>query len=236
MGSVVSWALLAGCSRREADSRGSIALGLKLSTGAEIATVSYRISGNGLIPLTGTIDVSVFSMATTVVSAIPAGKGYLAELSAVSSDTKTTCAGQATFDIVAGQTAEAKVGLQCHGPGDGNGGVSVTGTFDNCPMLTSYMTDRTSAPVGGTVKLRAYGYDPDGDPKTFAWSQSVTVGELNEFAPLGTVSVYDCLNISKCPQGARSEEMGPGKVDACMKQQVQRVGNPHFGIAEGDNL
>jgi hypothetical protein len=65
--------------------------------------------------------------------------------------------------------------------------------------------------------------------------RSVAVGELDELAPVETGSGYDCLDISKRPQGASSEEMGPGKVDACMQQQVLRVGNPHFRIPEQDN-
>jgi hypothetical protein len=77
------------CSHRDANAGvGTVQFGLKLSSGAQIDTVGYLISGNGIPPITGTFDVSKFNTVTSQVAGIPAGKAYKVELSATSVDEK----------------------------------------------------------------------------------------------------------------------------------------------------
>jgi len=106
------------CSRNDSVSSsvshsGSVAFDLKLSSMAEITTVTYRITGNGITPIPGILDVTSSNDARAMVTGIPAGTGYTIKLDAVSLDGKTTCTATATFDVVENQTATANVVLLC---------------------------------------------------------------------------------------------------------------------------
>src|SRR5262245_12936449 len=115
---IIAVALLAGvtgigCSRKSTSDPpvGAVALGLTLA-GAEFLTVNYQITGNGITPITGSIDVTNATNPTAFVSNIPAGSGYLVTMVTISTN-GVQCAGSAAFTIVAGQTAAVQVILQC---------------------------------------------------------------------------------------------------------------------------
>ena len=187
-------AVVADCSHRNAPSNtGSVQLALKLSSTTSIDSVDYLISGNGIVPITASIDVSKFNTASALVSGIPAAKGYSVELDATSTNGAVSCAGTTNVDVVEGNTTQANIVLQCS-DSRGTGAVTITGSFDNCPVVTSYMATRLSAPLNGVVTLTAKGADLDGDPlvdlavsppRTFVWTQTPTVGAL------GTVTTPD---------------------------------------------
>ena len=75
------------CSRRESSPRvddpGEFRFSLTLSSLAHIDTVNYKVSGNGIVPVAGHIDVSMSNVATAVVTGLPAATGYLVEADAV---------------------------------------------------------------------------------------------------------------------------------------------------------
>ena len=106
------------CSKKNSnDDIGSITLALTLSPGVTVNTVNYTISGNGIMPINGMIDVSMATTATAFVSGLPAGNGYTVSMTATSTDGLTMCTGSTTFNVQAGVTAMANVVLQCRGPG-----------------------------------------------------------------------------------------------------------------------
>ena len=75
---------------------GSVALALTLPPAIQFASISYDLSGNGFHKASS-IDVSKSSTFSTIVSGIPLGTGYTAELTAQDSAHKLTgCAGSAT--------------------------------------------------------------------------------------------------------------------------------------------
>ena len=193
---LVAGATVSSCSRRQPGDRnvngnvGSIGLAIQLAGGATVNTVSYEITGNGITPIRGSIPVSDPGATVSVlVNGIPAGTGYRVDLTATSTDGRTTCAGSATFNVVAAQTTAVAVVLQCRGPGAGTGSASITGTFNNCPFLTSYSASPLSVSTGGTINVSAAASDLDpGAALTYAWT--ATGGS---FAAAGTASTtYGC--------------------------------------------
>src|SRR5437868_14715085 len=124
------------CSHRDSGV-GDLQLELKVSTTSEIKTIDYQVSGNGITPVTVALDVAKCTVASGVVSGLRAGKAYTVALSGTSTDGAVTCAGDTQVDVKEGKTAQANVVLQCSDT-KGRGVVSITGTFDNCPIVASY--------------------------------------------------------------------------------------------------
>jgi hypothetical protein len=177
---LLAGAMSVGCAKKDSrDDLGSIGLALTLPGGAIVNTVTYQITGNGITPINGTIDVSApgTTVATALVTGLPAGS-YSVTMNATASDGQT-CAGTSPFTVVAGQTAMANVILQCSRI-SGNGTVVINGRLDQCPFITGLSATALQAPVGGsiTVGVSATELDP-GDTITYAWTNSApAVGTL----------------------------------------------------------
>jgi hypothetical protein len=186
------------CSKRtSSDDIGSIQLALTLSPGVTINTVSYQISGNGITPINGTIDVSgsTTTAATAFVSGLPVANNYLVTMTADSTDNLTHCTGQANFNVVVNQTAMANVTLQCKGTPPPTGQVAINGRLDNCPFITALSANRLQAPVGGaiTVSVSATDYDP-ADTITYAWTAAPTgIGTLG--SPSAATTTFNCTAV-----------------------------------------
>jgi hypothetical protein len=168
---------------------GTVSLSLRLSSGASLAAFEYKITGNGITPKVGTIDVSDGGAASAVVSGIPSGMGYMVEVTAASTDRTTKCSGRATFGIVDGQETQVEVTLACMGTW---GTVGILGTFDNCPAVTQIGAVPPVAPVGGTISLVGVTSDLDGDPVCSRWSQQPPVGSFAAIAASKTT--FKCLS------------------------------------------
>jgi len=162
---------LAGCSREQDDpNTGSATMSITLPDGSQILEVRYTISGNGITPITGRVNVSgAGSTVSFIVSGIPAGQNYLVELNAVSTDGSVTCTGRANFNIVAGQVTRVTVLLQC--TGGHTGAVQVNGVW--CPELVSYAVSPLAVAVGGVIDVAATAADIDSTDDatpTFRWT------------------------------------------------------------------
>jgi hypothetical protein len=178
----LGWAFLAAlagtivgpaCSRLRDGSgeMGSARLALTLSQGVVIETVGYQISHNGLPQASGSIDVSNATMATVLVSNLPAGSGYAVTMTATSTDGGHSCQGSAAFTVVATQTALVDVILLCRGPTDQSGMVAIVGGFDNCPQITGISASGLQAAVGGSIAISALAVDRDpNDVVNYTWS------------------------------------------------------------------
>ena len=164
------------CSHREANN-GAMKFDLKVSTSAQIYVVTYMISGNGIAPVSGSIDVSKTMTASTTVQGIPAGKKYQVQLDAATGDELVTCTGSTEVDVIAGKTSNANVIMQCSDTRS-TGTVTIKGKFDNCPTITSFVAMPMSAAIGVAIDLQAAGLDLDGDPLTFRWMDSAGIGAV----------------------------------------------------------
>jgi hypothetical protein len=181
-------AALAGCKDKTDDQVGSATANLTLPNGTTLNKVNYTISGNGITPITGSVDVSgAGAKVSFLVSGIPQGTGYTIKLDAVSTDMSTTCGGQATFNIVAKQTTSVTVVLQCSG--NNSGRVQVNGVW--CPELTAYSASPLAVGVGGTIDVSAsaLNLDPSSDATpTFAWT--ATAGSFASAS--AAMTKYNC--------------------------------------------
>ncbi|MES1205208.1 MAG: hypothetical protein ABUS79_04650 [Pseudomonadota bacterium] len=151
---------------------GAVGLGLRLAGAANVDRVDFRITGNGIAPIEGIIGVmnSAATVSTFVGGMIP-GRDYRIEMTATSTDGRTTCAGAATFDVVINQTTSVGVGLQCRGATDTGGAVVGGGTVNNCPVLTGVVVSPIAVPVGGGIDLGAQASDADArDTLVFHWT------------------------------------------------------------------
>ena len=164
---------LVGCGSTEAgpnDKAGILSVGMYLGDGLGINRVDVLVSGNGIAPLRGSMDVNDASaLVTTSIPGIPEGVGYTVTLHAASSDGATTCDGSSAFDIAAGTSTHASVLLTCAGPATGS--LVVDGIL--CPQLTSFSATPMTAVVGQSVTVAAMARDfdtTDDVTPTFLWS------------------------------------------------------------------
>jgi len=189
------------CSKNHtADDIGSIQLALTLSPGVIINTVTYTISGNGITPINGSIDVtgSTTANATAFVSGLPVANNYLVTMHADSTDNLTHCDGQANFNVLLNATAMANVTLQCKGTPPPTGQVAVNGRLDNCPFITALSANRLQAAVGQSITVNVSATDYDAaDTITYAWTAVTTpatgVGSLG--TPAAAMTTFNCTGV-----------------------------------------
>lgn len=207
---------LAGCDRRDhgpvsekepqTQDLGAVSLALTLSATTTVSVVNYSITGDGITPRTGPIDVSDPTATPSVqVGGIPAGAGYLVTMTAASADGQTTCNGSGLVDVIANEIAFITVIMQCRATGT-TGVINVGGGFNGCPRITSYTGAPATVAVGGSVNVSVSATDPDGDALMFGWTAaSGTFGDTG--APVttftctasGPVTLTMTITDGQCP-------------------------------------
>jgi len=181
----VAGSAVVSCSTQKGNSEqenvGDIGLNLDVGAGVDVDLVNYTITGNGITPITGTIDVSdPGSTVSAIIFGIPAGSGYTINMTATSSDGAVSCAGSNTFSVTAGQQTLVGVDLQCT-TGDNNGGINVDGTFNQCPVIARYTVAPAVASVpSGRIFLTAGATDTDDTTLTYNWTATAgTIAAAN---------------------------------------------------------
>lgn len=162
---------------------GKLDLHLSVGDDRHVSSVEATISGNGITPIVRTIQIGddPVARATILVGGLPAGSGYSVKMTATTDDGTTTCEGEAAFSILAGQTTQVTVQLQCMMP-DNTGEVIAEGDFNKCPMLTRYTVAplQASAPSGKIDLTAAASDEDDDDVLSFSWTASAgTVSPMN---------------------------------------------------------
>lgn len=222
--SVCSVFALGGCDRHEkagqpppagpsdpgAQDVGTVGLALTLSANVTVSVVNYSITGNGITPRTGPINVSDPAATPSVqVGGVPAGTGYLVTMTTTSADGQTTCNGSGMVDVIANQVNFITVIMQCRAVGT-TGVIDVGGGFNNCPAITSYTGAPATVSVGGAITVSVSATDPDGDPLMFGWSApSGRFGDTG--APVttftctvsGPVTLTMTITDGQCPSSIR---------------------------------
>src|SRR6478736_2153869 len=159
------------------DDLGSASFALKLADGVELVTVTYDISGNGYSN-SGTVDVEKSKTLKFQVAGIPAGSGYVVNLTAAGlPDSGISCTGNGNFDVAPGQATKKNVHLQCKLPKKGS--LLVSGEFNVCPSIDGITVLPEEITVGGTVQLLAVASDADGVPAPLSYQWVVDGGELS---------------------------------------------------------
>lgn len=189
---------------------GSIALALSLSPSVVVNAVQYSLTGNGIVPIVGQINVTDPGATPTVaIGNVHAGLGYVVELQAQSTDGQTSCDGTGTVDVLAGLTSTVTVIMQCRGPASG-GVVVVSGGFNNCPHLTSYTGSPIAVSVGGNITVSAVASDVDGDALSYLWTSGPAGTFTNPASPSttftctaeGVVTLTVTVSDGMCPDSA----------------------------------
>jgi hypothetical protein len=188
----------AGSRSHERETTGAVSLSLQLADGRSINTAGYTITGPNGYAKTGTIDVSSSTKLTATIVGIPAGAGYKINITASTADGTVSCAGSATFDVMAGKTASVTVPLTCH-EGPRTGSVMVSGVINVCPTLDGIGASPAEVQVGGTISLTASAHDSDvgPGPLTYAWKASAgTLSDATNESPALTCTTPGTATVS----------------------------------------
>jgi hypothetical protein len=180
--------LVVGCGGQTPSAKCSSALlvGLELPTDGSVNQVEYSITGNGIEPITGTINVSAPQATASVeVFGIPPGQGYLFTMAATS--TTGTCQGSSWFDVTVGVSTEIDVFMNCKGT-ERFGGVRVNGKFNVCAELTRVVVSPLQTADGYVIDVEAHGEDEEGDFVRYRWT--ATAGDF--YYPNEPITRYDC--------------------------------------------
>ena len=192
---LVAAASVAGCTSDTSTSEesGSLNLNLELAEGIVINEVDWTLSGNGMDPMSGTIDTSAPGATASVeVFGLAPGENYLVELEATSEDGEVTCRGSAEFDVEVGVSTDVMVFLNCKRPAR-LGGVRVNGKFNICADLAKVVVSPLQTSVGNQIDLAAAGTDPEGDAIAYVWS--ATGGSIADSSAASTT--YTCGEVGE---------------------------------------
>jgi hypothetical protein len=94
---------------------GALAVTTTLVRGTDVKRLDYTISGNGIVPLSGSTPVADPAAVAFTVEELAPGQGYLLDQWAASPDGKTKCVRRERFDITLGKTTPLSVTLLCRG-------------------------------------------------------------------------------------------------------------------------
>jgi hypothetical protein len=190
-------AALLGCSSSSGDGAGevdgehvgSVGLALQVAPGLTLDRIDYTVIGPLAFTKTGSIDVSHSTTVSAVISGLPAGNGYSIALSGTSTDGSTSCAGSATFNIIAHQTTVTLLSLSCHQAAT-NGSVQINGTLNICPIADGISANPAQATVGSSIALSASAHDADNGPSPLVYSWTASSGTLSD--PASATPTFTC--------------------------------------------
>ena len=166
--------------------------------GVNINSASYSITGPNGFSKSGSIDLSSAAALSATIGGLPAGTGYSITLTATSTNGLDSCAGSATFAVVARTTAAVAVHLTCHETPQ-KGSALVTGTLNVCPIVDSAGASPNRAIVGTGIRLTASAHDSDSGPAALGYAWTATSGVFDNPAaqnPLFTCSAPGTVTIT----------------------------------------
>ncbi|MDH4335379.1 MAG: hypothetical protein OEW24_09040 [Chloroflexota bacterium] len=170
---------------------GGVTVELQLADGTPIDVVSYVVTGNGMAPMSGTINTSgPGSTASVEIYGLPQGMGYVIAMTATAGE--TSCSGSAVFNVFVGQVTDVAVMLSCKPPQD-LGGVRVNGKFNFCPNLPKVVVSPLQTSIGNQIDVLAQAADIEGDPIAYRWT-----GTGGSFAdPTAPVTTFTCEQLGE---------------------------------------
>lgn len=172
----------------DARALGDVSLGLVLPDGSEVTSVSYLVTRSGTEVRSGVMQVGADGRASVTVTGLEPGAGYRVVLNAPR-DAGLPCVGDADFSVSPSATTNVDVVLQCDDL-SADTTVTVDGTFNICPKVTSTTASPLVAFVGSDIALTASARDRDNDPVSFAWSAAS--GTFS--APSAATTSYRCTS------------------------------------------
>ncbi len=161
------------------ETTGTVDFGLQLAGGQSIQSASYTIIGPNGFTKTGSIDLSSATKLSATVGGLPAGTGYSISLTANATDGSVSCAGSASFNVLAHSTVSVTVALSCH-EAPRTGSVMVSGVLNLCPTIDSVGTNPAEVQVGSSIALSAVAHDTDSGPSPLSFAWTTTSGTLSD--------------------------------------------------------
>jgi hypothetical protein len=162
----------------DAENLGEVGLRLALPSGSLLNSISYTVTGPNAFIKAASVDVSKSSSISFQLS-LAAGGPYSITLTGTTVDGGATCAGAATFSVVAHQTAKVNVHLTCH-EAPRTGSALVTGVLNICPQLDSLAASPAEVLVGKSTQLSATAHDTDAAPAALVYAWSASSGSLSQ--------------------------------------------------------
>lgn len=157
---------------------GEGSLGLTLTSGATLSSVSYTIIGPASFSKAGSLDVSHSTTLSGLIGGIPGGAGYVITLSASTADASLTCGGSATFNVTPRQTTPVSVAVTCKEPAK-TGSLLVNGALNVCPVVDGLNLTPSELIVGGSVVVNAAAHDADAGPTALSYQWTASSGTLS---------------------------------------------------------
>jgi cysteine-rich repeat protein len=166
---------------------GNVTLSVQLPAQVPIGQVSYQLqNARAKVDLKGTLSLDELARATAAVRRIPVGKPWTATFSAASADGDVSCAGSASFDVLAEQTTVVSTVLPCQSRTNGplKGGPS-----RRCTIIQTLAVAPTQTAVGGALELGVQTLPGERlSPLQYAWS-----GAGGSFSDAGrATTVWTC--------------------------------------------
>jgi len=165
---------------------GTVGFELQVAPGVTINTISWNISGNGVMQ-SGTVNVQNSNTIRFQVGGVPAGTGYTITLNATTIGAPLTCSGSTMFNVTAGMTTSVSLTLTCQASGNGSGTVVVSGTTAVCATITGLSVSPLETTVNSTISLSATATAGTLTPM-FAWT--ATAGAFDNAA--SATPVFTC--------------------------------------------
>jgi len=178
----------AGHTTAASEDLGSMRLAIALAPGLDIDAVTYSLQVPNHPAVQGTLPVGADGTFHGKIEDVPAAEGVVVSLTA-STPTGTTCSGEGTASVRAGEVTNLSIGMQCRLPAGTpitTGTIHVDGSFNVCPKLVLASADPASTAT--TTAVTANAEDRDGDTLTFAWA--ATSGQFANAALASTT--YTC--------------------------------------------
>ena len=173
------------------DGVGAVGLALQVAPGTILESVGYQITGPGGFTRSGSIGVRQSARVAAIIGGLPAGAGHAIVLSAIATGGGTSCSGNASFDVVARETASVNVNLVClEAPRTGS--VQVNGVLNVCPVVDGVAALPAEVIVGRSVALVATAHDSDVGPAPLAYQWSAPSGTFS--APTSASSNFTCTS------------------------------------------
>ena len=167
---------------------GTVGFELQIAPGVTINTIAWNVANAGTgFTQSGTVNVQNSNTIRFQVGGVPAGTGYTIALTATTADGAFSCAGSASFSVMAGMTSAVSLTLTCTANGNGAGAVVVTGSTAVCATITSLTVLPLETSVNSTIALAATATAGSLTP-TFAWTASA--GSFDN--PASATPVFTC--------------------------------------------
>jgi hypothetical protein len=166
---------------------GAVALTTRLAPGVQMMEASYSVSGNGIKPISGRLELGdPAGTILVLITQIPAGSRYLGSLQGTAAD-GTHCDGQANFDVLDGKTTAVGILLACRKQ-NGSGVIQIEGIVGMCPWLTAFTASPLTTSANGLVTVSATAMNPTSMPAAFHWT--ATGGKFAD--PGAATTFYTC--------------------------------------------